>query len=219
VNLDPGDQRRAFLLQGSRWLGMMGVFVGWPISPDLTSFVPRVMAALETSMWRRYYEKHYILLFYNLFLASRHVNFSPVASVNIAVKAASAAYLFQISRSRSEAQQALPALKKYFSTISAGSPSPYSATEAAKLELDWWQARREFSAPEDYGKTIGQVASLIYGNHQADMTSAGILRATAMTYRDRCGSDITQSDWERIEETLGKSYALLKTSINSSLPK
>jgi hypothetical protein len=103
----------------------MGVFVAWPISPDLTSFVPRVMATLETSMWRRYYEKHYILLFYNLFMASRHVNFSPVASVNIAVKAASAAYLFQISR-RSEAQQAL---RRYFLAISAGAPSPYSATD------------------------------------------------------------------------------------------
>jgi hypothetical protein len=185
----------------------------WPRAADLTSFNPHTMALIETSMWRHYYEKRYIRLFYELYKASRHVNFAPAASLAIAVKAAKAARAFQTSKSRIEARKALPALVQYFSAISAGAPCTYSALQAADLELAWWQARREFAAAESYGVTIGRVASLVYGSSHADMAKAGILRAQAMTYRDALGFTMTSSDWSVIEEKLDLSYSVLKAAI------
>ena len=43
------------------------LYVVWPRAADLTSFTPKTMAQLETLMWRNYYEKHFIRLFYALY--------------------------------------------------------------------------------------------------------------------------------------------------------
>jgi len=86
-----------------------------PRRADLTTFDPEAMARLETSMWRHYYEKRYVALFLDLYeVARREQGFSPLDSVKIAVAAARAAKAFQPSRSRSEAEAAIPYLVRYF---------------------------------------------------------------------------------------------------------
>jgi hypothetical protein len=189
---------------------------GWPRRADLRALEPAEMARLETAMWRDYYEKRYPALFYHLYALSRtQFGFSPLDSVRIALSAAQAARAFQPTRSREAAAAALPQLVVYYEMLRPAAPNAFDVEAAARLELDWWQARREAVAPADYGVTIAKVTAMTYGKRADDpaMLRSGIVRAEAMSLRDARGQGITDSDWREIESRLLEAYRLLKAGI------
>ena len=168
-------------------IGVAGIYACWPRSADLRAFDPAGMARLETAMWRDYYEKHYPRLFYHLYEVSRtQFGFAPLASVRIALSAAQAAKTFQPTRSRRDADAALPYLVTYYGLLLPAAPVAFDVQTAASLELDWWQARREAVSPQSYGLTVAEVAALTYGKDRADpvLRESGVARAEAMAYRD-----------------------------------
>jgi hypothetical protein len=187
-----------------------------PRNADLRRFDAAETARFETAMWRDYYEKRYPALFYHLYESSRReFGFSPLESVRIALSAARAARAFQPTRSRDEADVALPFLVTYYGLLQPAAPSTFDANEAARQELDWWQARRERIGPRDYGRTIAAVAALTYGRprDQPDLVAFGISRAEAMAYRDARGEGITDADWSAIERQLRDAYERLRAGI------
>ncbi len=155
------------------------------------------MARLETAMWRDYYQKHYPELFYHLYEVSRtQFGFAPSDSLRIALSAGLAAKTFQPTRSRHEADAALPSLVKYYRLLLPAAPVAFDVGEAARLELDWWQARREAVGPRAYGVTVAEVA-----------------RAEAMAYRDARGHTMMDGDWSAVEAQLLRAYQLLKVGV------
>jgi hypothetical protein len=207
-----------------RWLvaaliAILAVAVAYAVTPrraDLTMFDPETMARLETSMWRHYYEKRYLALFLDLYaMARREQGFSPLDSARIAVAAAGAAKAFQPSRSRAEAEAAIPYLISYFQVLAQAAPVPVEAAEAARTELAWWQARRQAVAPEQYGAIIARVTTLLYGVDGDDIRRAGVVRAQAMEYRDARSAGMTEADWSAIDERLRLAYGLLKQALSS----
>lgn len=195
---------------------LAAAWAGWPRGADLRAFEPAEMARLETAMWRDYYEKRYPALFYHLYSLSRtQFGFSPLDSVRIALSAAQAARAFQPTRSRTAAAAALPELIVYYQLLRPAAPNAFDVEAAARLELDWWQARREAVAPTDYGVTIARVAAMTYGKSADEpaMLQSGVLRAEAMALRDARGQGITDSDWREIEGRLLRAYELLKAAI------
>ena len=185
-----------------------------PRNSDLRAFNPQRMAQRETEMWRDYYDKHYIQLFWDVYASSRsEFRFSPLDSVRIALAAAHAAKLFQPTTSREEASVALPPLEVYYGLLRKGAPADFDPAKAAQLELDWWQARRENVAPSDYGKTIAEATSLIYGAENPAVSESGALRAEAMAYRDARSGKMTDSDWRAISGQLATAYGKLKEGI------
>ena len=142
------------------------------------------------------------------------VAFSPLDSLRIALAAAHAARLFQPTKSREEASVALPPLEVYYGLLRKAAPVEFDADKAAQLELDWWQARREKVPPADYGKTIAETSSLIYGAENPAIAESGILRAEAMAYRDARSGRMTDSDWSVISGQLATAYGRLKEGIN-----
>ena len=116
----------------------------WPRRVNMREFDPARVARLETAMWRDYYEKRYVALFGALYSLSRdEYGFSPWDSVRVSYFAAKAAKDFQPTRSREEAQVARPTLEKYYAVIRARIGEEFDVRDAARLELDWWQLRRE----------------------------------------------------------------------------
>jgi hypothetical protein len=187
-----------------------------PRQADLRSFDPSEIARLETAMWRDYYDKRYAALFYHLYASTRtQFGFSPLRSVHIALSAAEAARTFQPTRSRREADAALPGLVAYYRDFAAAAPAAFDVAEVARLELDWWQARREAVSPDEYGLTIARVAALTYGKSADDtgIRGFGVARAEAMAYRDARGEGITEADWVAIETRLAGAYRSLKASV------
>src|SRR5882672_9606700 len=128
--------------------------------------------------------------------------------------AARAARTFQPSRSREQAQAALPLLERYFAVIRAHGGETFDASEAARIELDWWQLRRENSVPVDYGRVIARVTTVVFHADNADVALAGRVRAEMMTYRDeRREGRMQEADWAHIERELTRSYRALRAGI------
>lgn len=197
---------------------LLAVFACWPRKADLRAFNPAGMARIETAMWRDYYEKRYGALFYRLYELSRtQFGFSPLDSFRIALAAAKAARAFQPTRSRGEAAAALPELVAYYGLLRPAAPLAFDEEKLARLELDWWQARREAVGPRDYGRTIAAVAALTYGRSGDDpaMAASGTIRAEAMAFRDARRESMTERDWTEIEGRLLRAYQLLKAGIGN----
>jgi hypothetical protein len=186
-----------------------------PRQADLTRFDPAATARLETLMWRHYYDKRFVALFVDLYrLARDEQGFSPLDSARIAVAASRAARAFQPTTSRQQAQVAVPLLIDYFAVLARGAPEPVDVVAASRTELDWWQARRESAAAEDYGLTIAQVATLLYGVDGEDVRAFGVMRAQAMDFRDTRDKGITEADWAAIEQQLATAYRHLKRAVS-----
>jgi len=208
--------RRTVLPMLALAVAAIGAYACWPRKADLRSFDPAEMARLETAMWRDYYDKHYPALFYHLYEVSRaQFGFSPLMSLHISIAAASAARTFQPTGSRQEADAALPYLVIYYWDLASAAPADFNVEEAARLELDWWQARREKVGPRDYGVTVARVAALTYGRSAQDdaMLRFGIARAEGMAYRDARGQGISERDWAEIERQLLGAYQTLKAAV------
>ncbi|WP_157083447.1 hypothetical protein [Bradyrhizobium manausense] len=208
--------RRRVILGTAAAAVLVAAYAGIPRQADLRAFDPAEMARLETAMWRDYYDKRYAALFYHLYASTRmQFGFSPLRSLHIAFSAAEAAKTFQPTHSRQEADAALPALVAYYRDYAAAAPVAFDVEQAARLELDWWQARREAVGPNDYGITIARVAALTYGKgvDDAGIRHFGITRADAMAFRDAKGEAITEADWVAIETKLVDAYRSLKASV------
>ncbi|MBR1274431.1 hypothetical protein [Bradyrhizobium sp. AUGA SZCCT0283] len=200
---------------------VLGAYASWPRQADLRGFEPAEIARLETAMWRDYYEKRYVALFGHLYEMSRtQFGFSPLDSFRIALSAAQAAKAFQPTRSREAADAALPPLVTYYRLLASATPGGFDVAEAARLELDWWQARREAVGPGQYGVTVARVAAITYGKHPDDpsLLISGIGRAEAMAYRDERGQAMTDPDWSEIECRLRRAYRSLKAAVAAGGP-
>ena len=173
---------------------VLGAYASWPRHADLRGFEPAETARLETAMWRDYYEKRYAALLGHLYELSRtQFGFSPLDSFRIALAAAQAAKAFQPTRSREAAAAALPPLVTYYRLLASATPGGFDIAEAAWLELDWWQARREAVGPEQYGVTIARVAAVIYGKPVGRPVATDIRhrprRGDGLSRRARAGDD------------------------------
>lgn len=211
-------KRRAIVLTLALATAAAAVYAVWPRKADLRGFDPAGMARLETAMWRDYYDEHYPALFYHLYEVSRtEFGFAPLDSLRIALAAAQAAKTFQPTRSREAANAALPSLVAYYRLLATAAPAALDVESAARLELDWWQARREKVGPRDYGVTVARVAAITYGKPADDpaLLRSGIGRAEAMAYRDARGQAMQEQDWLEIEGRLRRAYGELKAAIAS----
>jgi len=213
--------RRTVVFTLALLFGAVAAHASWPRKADLRAFEPAEIARLETAMWRDYYEKRHLALFYHLYEVSRtQFGFSPLDGFRIAWAAVRAAKAFQPTRSREAADAALPPLVNYYRLLAAAAPGGFDVAEAAWLELDWWQARREAAGPQEYGVTIARVAAITYGKKADDpsLLTSGIGRAEAMAYRDARGPATTELDWSEIECRLRRAYRSLKAAVAGNGP-
>ena len=177
------------------------VYFFWPRQANLRGFDPAAVARAETGMWRDYYDHHYASLFRRLYGLSRdEYHFSPWDSARLSWYAATSARAFQPTTSRAEAQRARPILERYYGIIRRHGGEVFDVAQAARLELEWWQMRRDGADSERYGEVVAQVSAEVYGVNGAEMKQAAVLRAEMMRYRDAHRNGRMQpADWIHIE--------------------
>jgi hypothetical protein len=180
--------------------------------PDMKGFNPQEMGRLEASMWRSYYEGHWLRLAgQTMEGACGQFGFSWWDASRLSVHAALSALYF---RSNTDDPRCLPELEKYYTIIAQASGSDFDIRKVAALELDWWKARRREVGPKDYGRIIAQQASLYYGVPEASVLPGSVQRAEAMAYRDsRRDGKPTEADWQEIARRLDLAYTSLKEAI------
>jgi len=188
---------------------------------SLRDFDPGEMARLDTAMWRSYYAKQRLLLFFQLTeLLRREYHLPWLESQWIGYQAAKAAFVFKEGRSRNDYEKALPHLRSFYGAISASSNDPFDINRAAKLELEWWivHREREKHSPEDLPRLLAQTSAVMYHMPYEPLLEHGKLRAAAMTIRDdqAASGGVTEQDWSKIGSLLDRSWRSLWQAVNSN---
>ncbi len=181
--------------------------------PSLTRFDPVRMGRLEAEMWRCYYEHRWFdLAKVGFDTACGEYGFSWWDASRSSLIAARAALAF---RQDTHHPRCLPLLERYYKILSQGLGRPIAVSEAARLELQWWQERRQPLPPETYAQTIAANAAMLYGHPAESLLPASLKRAAAMDYRDRHGrpGEMTEAHWEEVRGMLAEAYAELKRAL------
>jgi hypothetical protein len=191
-----------------------------PRTAHLRQFDADEVARLETAMWRSYYDKKELKLFRELAEMLRtQYNMPLIRSNRVAFYAAKAAFVFKKGKQRSDYEQALPDLVKFYQAIREMSDQPFDVDRVARLELEWWIIHRERAryAPGDLDRSLAELQSAIYGVPVERLLEHGRLRAEAMAIRDTKAEagGVSESDWARIHQLLQASWQSLKTAVNS----
>ena len=174
------------------------------------------MGQLDAAMWRSYYERRPVRLFWQLASAHREqFHTGVVRSFPIAYRAAHAAFTFKDGHSREEYVRALPDLERYFASLNAIAADSFDVKQAAKDELEWWIIRREPAqhTTDEWSRYIASVASTIYHTAPDSLAEYARLRVEAMAFRDQRGDSITEADWAKIRGTLERSWSQLAAAV------
>jgi hypothetical protein len=191
-----------------------------PRTAHLREFDSNQVARLETAMWRSYYDKQRLRLFTQLTEMLRtQYNMPLVRSHLVGYYAANAAFVFKRGKQRSDYEQALPDLIKFYRAIRKMSDIPFDVERAARLELEWWIIHRQRAdhAPEDLPRALAELQAEIYHVPIDRLMEHGRLRAEAMLIRDTKAEqgDVTEQDWARIDELLRQSWQSLYQAVHS----
>jgi hypothetical protein len=197
---------------------LFAVAAVWALTPGesrFRSFDPVAVGKAEAELWRAYYERRKFDLAIELALGNhRAFGLSPYASVRSSASATRAARQFQRSRSRAEAQAALAPLTEHFRILAAATNASIDPARAARLELEWWQLRRENVGPEGYAPAVAAATAYLYGLPPERLARYAALRVEAMDLRDAKGDAIGEEDWARITALLVEAYRALGAELH-----
>ena len=190
---------------------------------SLRDFNPSEVARLDTAMWRSYYAKQRLPLFFQLTeLLRKEYHLPWLRSQWVAYQAAKAAFVFKEGRSRNDYEKALPHLRGFYSAISTISDDPFDINRAAKLELEWWivHRERERHSPENLPRLLAQTSAVMYHMPYEPLLEHGKLRAEATRIRDNqaAAGGVTEQDWSQIGRLLERSWRSLWQAVNAKMP-
>ncbi len=208
-------KRRKILATLAILLVVLGAWALWPRQNHFHDFDPAVVGRDEANLWRAYYERRYADLANGLVLTeSRDFGLSPADSARSGLAAAEAARLFQRSHSRAEAQAALPKLTEHFAILASAARLQIDPAEAARLELEWWQLRRENVGPARYAPAVAAATAYLYGEQPETLSEYARLRVAAMDLRDRTRGRTSEADWAEITRLLVAAYGELDARVS-----
>lgn len=183
---------------------------------NLREFDPEKVAVLDCQMWRSYYEKKPLQLFWQLAELTRTQAHAPFwRSFLLAYYASKAAFVFKDGKNRTDYAKALPGLVKYYEHLYLLSDTPFDIDKTAKMELEWWIVRREREKhpPAEWADLQANVAAQLYGLPARQFGEYARLRTEAMLYRDLKGDEISEVDWQKVQLTLIESWQNLRRNL------
>jgi hypothetical protein len=207
-----------------RWLGrgLVLVLLIWivadvvvPRKHSLRQFDPAEVARLETAMWRSYYEKKPVLLFWQLAGGLRQQFQAPFwKSFGLAFQATRAAFVFKQGQSRVDYGRALPILTDYYQSIQELSREQFDVHEVAALELDWWVVHRQRNrySYSDLAVALARTSAALYSRSAPKFTTYAQLRTNAMQLCDDAGKHMggaSEADWQQIGQVLNQAWGNL----------
>jgi hypothetical protein len=151
----------------------------WPVKTSIRQFNPVTVADLDTKMWRSYYAKERVKMFFQLAELLRSQYDAPFWRSNIiAFHAAKAAFVFKEGQNQNDYEKAMPSLKKYYTQIHRLSEEDFNIDEAARTELEWWIVHRDKKQYnyKDLEKALQNNAAAIYSKPDSLFSIYGIYR-------------------------------------------
>jgi hypothetical protein len=199
-------------------LVLAGLDLWAPVKTDIRQFDPGVVAKLDTDMWRSYYDRKPLPLYFQLAdLLRRQFHFPWLRSYVVAYHAAKSAFVFKDGHNRVEYRRALPDLVRYFKAIEDISTTSFDVRRASELELEWWIVHRQRIQHQrgDLDLALAEAAGALYRVPAASLMEYGRERTAAMDIRDTraVSGGVRASDWNEIERHLQVSWQSLWNSV------
>lgn len=216
IPISKGFFWRTALLSLLLWI-TIDVFV--PRQHSIRQFDAKEVARLETAMWRSYYDKNPALLFWQLAGGLRQQFHAPFwRSFGLAFLATKAAFVFKKGQSRTDYQQAMPALITYYEAIQKLTVERFDVQKVAALELDWWivHRQRDRYSYGDLAVALEKTSAALYNQPVSSFSAYATLRANAMRLCDETGhrpSATTEITWQKIEQELDLAWSTLHTVV------
>lgn len=213
---------------GKIMLLLLVLLVGWittdlsiPIKTNIKQFDPATVARMDTEMWRSYYDRKPLKLFFQLARLLRQQFHAPFwRSKVMAFHAAKAAFVFKKGKERVDYEKALPSLKKYYHAIHRMSTIDFDVKEAARLELEWWIVHRQRAQHQggDLEKALGESAAVIYKINPEQLKDYAKFRADAMDIRDseQERDGVSDAEWTQIAHLLNQCWQSLYRQVNAA---
>lgn len=221
----PSSIRRSKLSSWFGWAALLVLLI-WiivdlyvPRKNSLRQFDPKEVAQLETAMWRSYYEKKPVLLFWQLAKGLRQQFHAPFwRSFKLGFQASKAAFDFKKGRSRADYQHTIPDLRSYYESIKELSTESFDVPKVADLELEWWivHRQRERYSYTDLANALVQTSAALYNQPATSFTTYGRFRADAMHLCDDVRhhpGGATEADWQQINEKLLEAWRALHSVV------
>ena len=203
---------------------LLGVWIAFdlysPHKVDIREFDADEIARLDTAMWRSYYSRQRLQLFSELTeTLQKQYKLRFWRRQLMAFHAAKAAFVFKDGKSRADYEKALPDLEKFYGEIQAISTTNFDVKNAAKLELEWWIVHRERAKYKegDLANALAEAASSLYNLPKEKFLEYGDFRARAMEIRDTKAEagNVSEEDWQKIDELLHQSWRSLHSAVNN----
>lgn len=189
-----------------------------PLNKDFKKFDPEVVGKLDAEMWRSYYERKPLKLFFQLSKLMREQFHSPYfRSYLLAYYSAKAAFVFKDGNSRIQYASALPHLNSYFGQLNEMSDTPFNFHKLAQEELEWWIIRREHDqySPKDWEKVLSKEGEIMFHMPAEKFVGYAKDRVQAMLLRDDKGQAIEEKDWERITKLCIQAWTKFHKALHS----
>jgi hypothetical protein len=212
------SSRRIILISLLLLIAWIVIDLNYPYKTDIKNFNPAEVARLDGAMWRSYYEKKKLKLFFQAAELERrqfHVPFW--RSCVMAYQAAKAAFVFKDGKDEADYKKALPDLIKYYQQINTISNEKFDAEKAAKLELEWWVVRRYRDAhpPAEWERYLSLGSETMYHIAAEKFSAYSHLRVEAMLLRDHKGDKINEDDWQKVNTLLQQAWKSFSDSLHS----
>ena len=204
-------------------LGWSGYDLFGPQRTDLRVFDPHEVARLDALMWRSYYDRKPIPLYFQLAELLRDQYRLPwLRSHFVAASAARAAFVFKDGQTRGDYERAFPDLVSYYNAIRRVSVTPFDVQETARLELEWWIVHRERigHGGERLERALAEAAAELYRAPMESMESYARERTAAMDIRDTkaASGGVSEEDWKAIAGHLQESWIALAAAVKERSP-
>ena len=188
------------------------VSVATPPGPrSLAAFDADRVAALETDMWRAYYDHRNAHLFTDLVTMTHEQYRYPWSKATVAgFHLARAASRFAVAHGYYE--EVLPDLEQAYTIAREWTHASFDPKSVARAELAWWVARRipGDDSPEHVGGLIADLYAQLYEVPRERVLAAATLRARAGWLRDQGGD---HADWAQVSTLLLQSYRELHAAV------
>lgn len=210
---------RAALVALMLWI-TVDVFV--PRQHSIRQFDAKEVARLETAMWRSYYDKNPVLLFWQLAGGLRQQFHAPFwRSFGLAFLATKAAFTFKQGHSRLDYEKAMPDLITYYNAIQELTVERFDVPKVAALELDWWivHRQRDRYSYADLATALEKTSAALYNQPASSFSNYAVLRANAMRLCDETGHQpnaTTEASWQKIEQELDLAWNALHSVVHQA---
>lgn len=186
-----------------------------PRTANFRQFDPVTIGKLDAEMWRSYYDIKRVKFFWQMSKLMRNQFNAPFwRSFPMAYDAAKAAFVFKEGQSREDYAKALPFLEKYYTQINALSDKPFDVKMMSKQELEWWIIRREPKhTTADWEQLLAQTVAILYGEPVEKFKNHACLRVEAMVLRDNKRDNISEADWQTINDLCVQSWQAVYSNL------